>query len=213
MRHLCSSSSGPCAYISTRALDSVMRSRSGAGATRSCDECPLGKRAAAPADHGRTAPAGRVSKIQNCWRRLTRIRLFGQSRPLDAPAEPAEKRIPKPPESPEWVEIRDKALEALAKSKDLRLLATLGTALLRTDGVPAFAETLNVASQWLETVLEPDVSSRRRGRDSPAERAELLRRSHGRRRRGSPCAARPQPSARDVQPPRHRHRDPSIVAR
>ena len=79
------------------------------------------------------------------------FRLFGQARPLDAPAEPDEKRIPKPPESPEWVEIRDKALEALAKSKDLRLLAYLGTALLRTDGLPAFSETLNVASQWLET--------------------------------------------------------------
>ena len=78
------------------------------------------------------------------------FRLFGQARPLDAPAEPDEKRIPKPLESPEWVEIRDKALEALAKSKDLRLLATLGTALLRTDGVPAFSETLNVASQWLD---------------------------------------------------------------
>jgi type VI secretion system protein ImpA len=78
------------------------------------------------------------------------FRLFGQARPLDAPAEPTEKRIPKPPSSPEWVEIRDKAFEALAKSKDLRLLATLGTALLRTDGMPAFSETLNVASQWLE---------------------------------------------------------------
>jgi type VI secretion system protein ImpA len=78
------------------------------------------------------------------------FRLFGQARPLDAPAEPTEKRIPKPASSPEWLEIRDKALEALAKSKDLRLLATLGTALLRTDGVPAFSETLNVASQWLE---------------------------------------------------------------
>ena len=78
------------------------------------------------------------------------FRLFGQARPLDAPAEPSEKRIPKPASSPEWLEIRDKALEALARSKDLRLLATLGTALLRTDGVPAFSETLNVASQWLE---------------------------------------------------------------
>jgi type VI secretion system protein ImpA len=77
-------------------------------------------------------------------------RLFGQSRPLDAAAEPNEKRIPKPPESPEWVELRDKAREALGKSKDLRLLAHLGTALLRTDGVPGFAATLNVASQWLE---------------------------------------------------------------
>jgi type VI secretion system protein ImpA len=78
------------------------------------------------------------------------FRLFGQARPLDAPAEPDEKRIPKPLESPEWGQIRDKTLEALAKSKDLRLLATLGTALLRTDGVPAFSETLNVASQWLD---------------------------------------------------------------
>jgi type VI secretion system protein ImpA len=84
------------------------------------------------------------------------FQLFGQARPLDAAVElnekgqPSEKRIPKPPESPEWGEIRDKALEALGKSKDLRLLACLGTALLRTDGVPAFSETLNVASQWLE---------------------------------------------------------------
>jgi type VI secretion system protein ImpA len=79
------------------------------------------------------------------------FRLFGQSRPLDAPAEPNEKRVPKPPESPEWGDIRDQALDALARSKDLRLLAYLGTALLRTDGLPAFSETLNVASQWLET--------------------------------------------------------------
>jgi type VI secretion system protein ImpA len=79
------------------------------------------------------------------------FRLFGQPRPLDAPAEPDEKRIPKPFESPEWAEIRDKALDALAKSKDLRLLAHLGTALIRTDGVPAFSETLAVACQWLET--------------------------------------------------------------
>jgi type VI secretion system protein ImpA len=78
------------------------------------------------------------------------FRLFGQSRPLDAPSEPDEKRIPKPAESPEWIAIRDKAVEALRKSKDLRLLAYLGTALLRTDGVPAFAATLNVAAQWLE---------------------------------------------------------------
>src|SRR5687767_7234903 len=78
------------------------------------------------------------------------FRLFGQAKPLDAPPEPGEKRIPKTPESPEWEEIRDKALEALAKSKDLRLLAHLGTALLRTDGVPAFSETLKIASAWLD---------------------------------------------------------------
>src|SRR4029453_16067625 len=81
-------------------------------------------------------------------------RLFGQSRPPESLPEPNDKNdkwIPKPPESPEWAEIRDKASEALKRSKDLRLLANLGTALLRTDGVPGFAATLNVASHWLET--------------------------------------------------------------
>jgi len=68
-------------------------------------------------------------------------RLFGQSRSLDAPGET-------PP--PDWTTIRDKSNEALRKSKDLRLLAHLGAALLRTDGVPAFAATLSVAAQWLE---------------------------------------------------------------
>ena len=65
------------------------------------------------------------------------FRLFGQPTPLDP--------------VPEWGEIRARALEALGKSKDLRLLAHLGTALLRTDGLPAFSRTLYVASQWLQT--------------------------------------------------------------
>ena len=79
------------------------------------------------------------------------FRLFGQSTALDAAPEPGESRIPKPFESPEWAEIRDQSLEALGKSKDLRLLAHFATAVLRTDGIPSFAETLKVASQWLET--------------------------------------------------------------
>jgi type VI secretion system protein ImpA len=65
------------------------------------------------------------------------FRVFGKSTPLDPP--------------PEWGAIRARALEALAKSKDIRLLAYLGTAMLRTDGLPAFAETLQIASQWLQT--------------------------------------------------------------
>jgi type VI secretion system protein ImpA len=67
-------------------------------------------------------------------------RVFGQSRPLDAAGETPT----------DWTAIRDKSNEALRKSKDLRLLAHLGAALLRTDGVPAFAATLSVAAQWLE---------------------------------------------------------------
>ena len=64
-------------------------------------------------------------------------RLFGESTPWEA--------------APKWDEIRGSALDALAQSKDFRLLATLGTALLRTDGLPAFADTLSVASDWLTT--------------------------------------------------------------
>jgi type VI secretion system protein ImpA len=64
-------------------------------------------------------------------------RVFGKQTPLDPP--------------PEWGAIRARALEALSKSKDIRLLAYLGTAMLRTDGLPAFTDTLKVASQWLQT--------------------------------------------------------------
>src|SRR5262249_4456108 len=69
-----------------------------------------------------------------------RYALFGQARPIDASEQP-----------PDWPGIRDKANEALRRSKDLRLLAHLGAALLRTDGIPAFTASLSVASQWLET--------------------------------------------------------------
>lgn len=65
------------------------------------------------------------------------FRVFG----LSAPHDPA----------PEWSAIASRATEALCKSKDLRLLAYLGSAVLRTDGLPAFAATLTVASQWLDT--------------------------------------------------------------
>jgi len=65
------------------------------------------------------------------------FRLFGHSTTLDP--------------TPEWGAIRDAAVEALNKSKDLRLLAHLGTALLWTDGLRPFVETLTIASAWLET--------------------------------------------------------------
>ena len=64
------------------------------------------------------------------------FRLFGQQIALD-------------PE-PQWVEIRNQSLEALRRSKDIRLLAHLGSALLRTDGLPAFSGTLKAAAHWLD---------------------------------------------------------------
>jgi type VI secretion system protein ImpA len=79
------------------------------------------------------------------------LRLFGQSRSPEAPPEPDENRKPI-----EWGDVRANALEALGRSKDLRLLAYLGTALLRTDGLSAFFATLKVASHWIDTYW-PDV--------------------------------------------------------
>jgi type VI secretion system protein ImpA len=70
-------------------------------------------------------------------------RLFGQARPIDMTGE----GLPPPPD---WGVIRTKSIEVLQKSKDLGVLAHLGAALLRTDGLPAFAATLHIASQWLE---------------------------------------------------------------
>jgi len=91
------------------------------------------------------------------------LRLFGQSRSPESPPEPNENRKP-----PEWTEIKANAVKALGQSKDLRLLACLGTALLRTDGLPAFFETLTVASRWLDAywsqvypVIDEDAVARR----------------------------------------------------
>ena len=81
------------------------------------------------------------------------LRLFGQARSPEAPPDPddKDKESAKSKVPIEWERIRADAIEALAKSKDLRLLAYLGTALLRTDGLSGFTQTLTAASQWLET--------------------------------------------------------------
>ncbi len=121
------------------------------------------------------------------------FRLFGQS----APHDPV----------PEWSAIANRAAEALCKSKDLRLLAHLGiraAADRRPAGVRRDADD-RVALAG--DVLARDVSARRRRRDPPAKRAELLRRSRWPWSTG--CAALPlveQPAARHVQPARHRDR-------
>jgi type VI secretion system protein ImpA len=83
------------------------------------------------------------------------LRLFGQSRSPEAPPEAEgeeglrEAAKVRPPI--EWDRIRVDAIAGLTKTKDLRLLAYLATAFLRTDGLPEFTKTLTTASKWLET--------------------------------------------------------------
>jgi type VI secretion system protein ImpA len=64
------------------------------------------------------------------------FRLFGQVTSL----EPV----------PDWAELKAKSLEALGRSRDLRVLAHLAAALIRTDGLAAFLAILGIVAQWLE---------------------------------------------------------------
>jgi len=81
------------------------------------------------------------------------LRLFGQARSPEAPPDPEDRERENAKVKPpiEWDRLRAGALAALGKTKDLRLLAYFATALLRTDGLPAFTRTLATASHWLET--------------------------------------------------------------
>lgn len=102
------------------------------------------------------APCGVDLEDSPALSALDATRLFGQSESFEAlPAkpDPDDKDREKPKEKPplDWSFIKTSSYEALAKSKDLRLLTYLGAALLRTDGLPAFCETLSVGSAWLET--------------------------------------------------------------
>ncbi len=69
---------------------------------------------------------------------LAAFRVFGQRAPYDDESPVA------------WAEVRSRALEALSKSKDLRILTYLGAAALRTDGFAAFADAVGAAAAWLE---------------------------------------------------------------
>lgn len=98
-------------------------------------------------------PCGENLEDSSLLSDLSDLRLFGQARSPEALPEPvAEGQEPdkvKPP--PDWSEVKANSIRALKKSKDLRPLAYLGAALLRTDGLLPFLDTLSVASQWLET--------------------------------------------------------------
>ena len=113
--------------------------------------------------------------------------LFGEDVPLDTPLDKGAKREPKPAAAPIWTEIRDKSVEALARSRDLRVLAYLGTSLIRTDGVAEFCGTLEVAAGWLESnwaqvypLIDEDAILRRSALNNLADRmavVEALRRA------------------------------------
>jgi type VI secretion system protein ImpA len=98
-------------------------------------------------------PCGKNLEDTDTLASLDSYQIFGQStlEPAKEAGEPARKDARKSDRPPNWEGIRDEALTALRTSKDLRLLAYLGVAVLRIEGVPAFTRTLSIASHWLES--------------------------------------------------------------
>jgi len=98
---------------------------------------------------------------------LNALRVFGQSTAWETP--------------PAWPAIREQALTALHSSKDLRVLAHLGAAVVRTEGLGAFCDVLGVADRWLtdywDTVypgLEDEAVFRRNALSCFADRVAVI---------------------------------------
>lgn len=99
-------------------------------------------------------PCGQSLDDTDTLASLDAYQIFGQTSLEPAPkvaGEPVRKEARKSDRPPNWEDIRQEALAALQTSKDLRLLAYLGAASLRLEGIVAFAKTLSIASSWLET--------------------------------------------------------------
>jgi type VI secretion system protein ImpA len=78
-------------------------------------------------------------------------------------------------EEPRWDHVRDRAVELLGRSKNLRLAIILCLALLRTEGIAGFHRGLELIRAWLERYwdtlyprLDPDDNN------DPTERVNIL---------------------------------------
>jgi len=94
-------------------------------------------------------------------------RLFGQATPFDP--------------APDWRDIRNKSLEALDRSKDIRLLAHLAAASLRVDGLAGLFSAISVASYWIEhywdhvyPLVDDDAILRKNALNSFADRMAIV---------------------------------------
>lgn len=84
------------------------------------------------------APCGESLEDSALLLSFDEFHVFGRAVPYDAAS------------MPDWAELRARSIEALGKSKDLRVLTHLAAALIRTDGLAEFADTVPAAADWLE---------------------------------------------------------------
>jgi type VI secretion system protein ImpA len=113
------------------------------------------------------APCGENLEDSQLLAAFDAFRLFGQSVPLNP--------------APVWRDLETKSRAALAQSRDFRVLAHLGAAVLRTEGVPAFIGTLRVAAHWLDEywaqvypLVEEDAILRKNALNSFADRMAIV---------------------------------------
>jgi type VI secretion system protein ImpA len=95
------------------------------------------------------------------------FRLFGQAMPLDPDIK--------------WASIKTQSLEAIGKSKDLRLLAHFAAASLRLDGWAGFLGSLHCAANWIRIfwssvypLVDEDAILRKNALNSFADRMSIL---------------------------------------
>lgn len=113
------------------------------------------------------APCGESLEDSQLLASFDAFRLFGQSVPLNP--------------APVWRDLESKSRGALERSKDLRLLAHFGAAILRTEGLPAFLGTLGVADRWLDQywaqvypLVDDDAILRKNALNSFADRMAIV---------------------------------------
>jgi type VI secretion system protein ImpA len=94
-------------------------------------------------------------------------RLFGSDIPLAADTD--------------WRAVRDRTLEALAQSHDLRVLAHLAAAIVRIEGLNAFCSVITIADRWVSEHwdevfprIDEDAVLRRNALHSFADRMAIL---------------------------------------
>jgi type VI secretion system protein ImpA len=113
------------------------------------------------------APCGVSLEDSQLLASFDAFRLFGQVTALDP--------------VPDWAAIKARSAEALSQSKDLRVLAHLAAAVIRTDGAPEFFAALSVAALWLESfwdavhpLIDEDALLRRNALNCFADRLAVI---------------------------------------
>jgi type VI secretion system protein ImpA len=96
-----------------------------------------------------SAPCGQSLEDTPVLAAFDAYKLFGQQTAIGT-RRPGQSED-EPPTPPVWPDVVESSLAALAVSKDLRVLAYLGAALLWTEGMVPFCDTLRVAAGWLDT--------------------------------------------------------------